>query len=185
MILTPEEQLEYREEMDYLIETRGYEYIWGKETVMDKTKGLLRDAPGKIIDGLNKIATNPTVISINEKLAAHNAKLNAESQGKSHSDGAPILGGIGSGSGFGGMMQTPMRQSQPRQQPRQSRSQPQSKRRKHRKEPEHCDDYQGNDIYFNNHPRDDNPLGSNPLGEHPFSKKDKNQGGLRFGGDHL
>lgn len=75
MILTPEEQTEYREEIDYAIETRGYEYIWGRETAMDKTRGLLRDAPGQIIGGLQKIASNPTVIEINEKLAAHNAKL--------------------------------------------------------------------------------------------------------------
>jgi hypothetical protein len=75
MILTPEEQIEYREEIDYQIETRSYEYVWGRETAMDKTKGLLRDAPGQIIGGLQKIASNPTVISINEKLAAHNAKL--------------------------------------------------------------------------------------------------------------
>jgi hypothetical protein len=75
MILTPEEQKEYREEIDYQIETRGHEYIWGNETAMDKTKGLLRDAPGQIIGGLQKIASNPTVIQINEKLAAHNARL--------------------------------------------------------------------------------------------------------------
>jgi hypothetical protein len=75
MILTPEEQTEYREEIDHAIETHGYEYVWGKETAMDKTKGLLRDAPGQIINGLQKLATNPTIISINEKLAAHNAKL--------------------------------------------------------------------------------------------------------------
>jgi hypothetical protein len=180
MILTPEEQLEYREEIDYLIETRGYEYIWGKETAIDKTKGLLRDAPGKIIDGLNKIATNPTVISINEKLAAHNAKLNAESQGKSQSNpmDSNMLGGIGSGSGFGGMPQAPMRSQQ-------QYSHPKTKRHKPRRKSEPCDDYQGNDIYFNNHPRDDNPLGSNPLGEHPFSKKDRTSGGLNFGGEHL
>ena len=111
MILTPEEQTEYREEIDYLIETNGYEYVWGKETAMDKTKGLLRNAPGKVIDGLTKIVTNPTVIAINEKLAAHNAKLNAEDNGKSKGNhtgnhmGNPMLGGIGSGSGFGGMRQ--------------------------------------------------------------------------------
>lgn len=75
MILTPEEQTEYREEIDYAIETRGYEYVWGRETAMDKTRALMRDAPGQIFAGLQKFATNPTVISINEKLAAHNAKL--------------------------------------------------------------------------------------------------------------
>jgi hypothetical protein len=75
MILTPEEQLEAREEIDYAIETHGYEYIWGKETAMDKTKGLLKDAPGKIVEGIRKVASNPTLIDINNKLAAHNAKL--------------------------------------------------------------------------------------------------------------
>lgn len=75
MILTPEEQTEYREEIDYLIETRGFEYVWGKETVMDKTKALLRDAPGKIADGIQKIASNPTIIAMNEKAKQMNANL--------------------------------------------------------------------------------------------------------------
>jgi len=78
MILTPEEQIEYREEIDYAIETHGYEYVWGKETTMDKTKGLLRNAPGKILDSINKIVTNPTVIDINEKLKAHSQRINAQ-----------------------------------------------------------------------------------------------------------
>lgn len=80
MILSPEEQLECREEIDYLIETNGYEYVWGQETAMDKTKGLLRDAPGKIIDGLNRVVTNPTVVGINEKLKAHAQKINAQDE---------------------------------------------------------------------------------------------------------
>lgn len=75
MILSPEEQAEYREEIDYLIETRGYEYVWGKETVMDKTKGLLRNAPAKIADGLQRIASNPTIIAMNEKAKQMNANL--------------------------------------------------------------------------------------------------------------
>lgn len=87
MILTPEEQKEYREEIDYLIETRGFEYVWGQETTMDKTKGLLRDAPGKIADGINKIITNPTVIDINEKLKAHAANLNAQDAAREKASG--------------------------------------------------------------------------------------------------
>lgn len=78
MILTPEEQLEYREEIDYAIETHGYEYIWGNETTIDKLRGLSRDAPGKIIDAVNRFVTNPTVININEKLKAHAEKINAQ-----------------------------------------------------------------------------------------------------------
>ena len=68
MILTPEEQKDAREEIDYLVETHGYEYVWGRETAMDKTKGLLRDAPGKIMSGLQKIGSNPTIIELNERV---------------------------------------------------------------------------------------------------------------------
>ena len=180
MILTPEEQLEYREEIDYAIETHGYEYVWGKETAMDKTKGLLRDAPGKIMDGINKIVTNPTVIAINEKLAAHNAKLNAEDNGKSKGNhtgnhmGNPMLGGIGSGSGFGGLgdMQAP---------PYQETRNPIKKKKKQIQPKPH----------YRPQPHDDLPadtfFGNSPLGEHPFNKKGngKSQNGLHFGGDHL
>jgi hypothetical protein len=115
MILTPEEQTEYREEIDYLIETRGYEYVWGQETGMDKLRGFSRDAPGKVIDGLTRIATNPTVIAINEKLAAHNAKLNAEEAQRGSGQGNKILDQMRGGSGLGGIGQSPLQNPQSRE----------------------------------------------------------------------
>lgn len=75
MIATPEEQAHYREEIDYAISMHGHEYVWGRETVADKTKGILLDAPGKIADGLNRIANNPTIIAMNEKAKAMNARM--------------------------------------------------------------------------------------------------------------
>ena len=78
MILTPEEQIEYREEIDYAIETHGYEYVWGKETTMDKIRAFSRDAPGKLLGNINKVVTNPTIIEINEKLKAHAEKINTQ-----------------------------------------------------------------------------------------------------------
>ena len=175
MILTPEEQTEYREEIDYAIETHGYEYVWGKETAMDKTKGLLRDAPDKIMDGINKIVANPTVIAINEKLAAHNAKLNAEDSQKTKGDGNQMLGGIGGGSGFGGLrnMQAPQYQEM---------REPIRKKKNHQTQPK---------PRYKSQPHDDLPadtfFGNSPLGEHPLQrgKQSKNKGGLNFGGDHL
>lgn len=74
-ILTPDEQADCRDEIDYLIDIHGPEYIWGRETAMDKTKGMIRDTPGRIIDGLNRLASNPTIISMNEKAQAMNARL--------------------------------------------------------------------------------------------------------------
>ena len=172
MILTPEEQTEYREEIDYAIETHGYEYVWGKETAMDKTKGLLRDAPDKIMDGINKIVANPTVIAINEKLAAHNAKLSAEDSQKSKGGGNQMLGGIGGGSGFGGLPQAPQ-YPEMREPVKKKKHQIQQKPRY---KPQPHDDLPA-DAFF----------GNSPLGDHPLQhgKQPKNRGGLQFGGDHL
>jgi hypothetical protein len=75
MILTPEEQADAREEIDYLISVHGYEYVWGAETFASRVGGILRDAPARIAGGLQKIGSNPTVIEMNEKLKAHNAHL--------------------------------------------------------------------------------------------------------------
>jgi hypothetical protein len=85
-VLTEPEQGAYREEIDYLIQTHGYEYVWGQETAMDKTKGLLREAPATIIGGLQKLASNPTVIGINEKLKAHAQKINAQDAERGQSE---------------------------------------------------------------------------------------------------
>jgi hypothetical protein len=182
MILTPEEQIEYREEIDYAIETHGYEYVWGKETGMDKLRGFSRDAPGKVISGLTKIVTNPTVIAINEKLAAHNAKLNAEDKGKSGGRGNQMLGGIGGGSGFGGLPQNNRRMGGGKSwdnvyQHQEQRKPPKKKLHRQSREPEQEPQYQ-DDIF-----------GDSPLGEHPLQRgkqpKNQNSNGLHFGGDHL
>jgi len=82
-ILTPEEQADCREEIDYLIAIHGPEYIWGKETAMDKTKSLLRDVPGKIASGIERFASNPTIIAMNEKARKMNARLCEEEEERS------------------------------------------------------------------------------------------------------
>ena len=156
MILTPEEQTEAREEIDYAIETHGYEYVWGKETAMDKTKGLLRDAPGKIMDGINKIVTNPTVIQINDKLAAHNAKLNAEDSQKRNG---------------------------PRQHNPVYNEQHYHSLKKKKKRPPEPEYYEPEPSPFSgSHPFGEHPLGKHPLGENPMQKRGNK---MKFGGDHL
>jgi len=74
-ILTEEEQADCREEIDYAVSMHGYEYVWGYETPADKAKDLIRNAPGMIADGLSRLASNPTVIAMNEKAKAMNARL--------------------------------------------------------------------------------------------------------------
>lgn len=175
MILTPEEQTEYREEIDHLIETRGYEYIWGKETAMDKTKGLIRDAPAKIAEGLQKIATNPTVISINEKLAAHAAKLDtAEAQERN----VPMR-----------RERQPMRQMQNNYQPPYHEHQQHNLKKKKKRPPEPEYDYNEPEPspFSGGHPFGEHPLGKHPLGENPMQRKGSKMQGdkMQFGGDHL
>ena len=162
MILTPEEQTEYREEIDYLIETHGYEYVWGKETTMDKVRAFSRDAPGNVIDSVTRFANNPTVIDINNKLAAHAAKINAQEA------------------------------EQPRRKKhKKSQSKPQPQPKYHPKpQPKHQPDYDcPSDTLSGNNPFRNHPLGPHPLGEHPLRRsntsRNQNHDGLHFGGDHL
>jgi hypothetical protein len=201
MILTPEEQKEYRDEIDYLIETRGYEYVWGKETPMDKVRAFSRDAPSKVMDGINKIVTNPTVIDINNKLATHAAKLNAEDEQKQPQGQTrqhnPMPDGLGGGDGLGGLggfggmqecQQSEPRRSRRKKKPKKQQLQLKSQTHYQQKQkPCHRDDSQS-DMYSGNIPFGNHPLGSHPLGEHPLQRKgsSKNQGsGLHFGGDRL
>lgn len=114
-ILTPDEQADCREEIDYLIDMHGPEYIWGKETAMDKTKSLLRDVPGRIAGGIERIASNPTIIAMNERARKMNTRLCKEEEERSchmqeqmgrrayarESRRKPPFGGGGLGGGVG------------------------------------------------------------------------------------
>lgn len=92
MILTAEEQAEYREEIDYLIEIHGYEYVWGYDTPKEKIVNFIKGAPGKIVAGAESTASNPTLHKINDALKSFADKVNA-------GDGLGGGGGLGGGSG--------------------------------------------------------------------------------------
>ena len=72
-ILTAEEQKEYREEIDYLIETRGYEYVWGYNTPTQQVIGAIRNAPDKIASVLQ----SPGIQNANAKLRSFAEQVNA------------------------------------------------------------------------------------------------------------
>lgn len=183
MILTPEEQIEYREEIDYLIETRGYEYVWGKETGMDKIRAFSRDAPGQLISGINKIVTNPTIIEINDKLSAHAAKLNAQEAEQRQPQKQPH-------------QRTQQRAPEPQYQYSQP-SRPRRKKPRKQQQPRYDppEEIHYDSSPFGDHPLGHNPLGPHPLGEHPMQKKQPTKqptnrptlrgNGFEFRGDHL
>lgn len=79
-ILAEEEQADCREEIDYLIAMHGPEYVWGMETAMEKARGLIVVVPGRIAEGLSNLASNPTIIAMNEKAKAMNARLCEEEE---------------------------------------------------------------------------------------------------------
>ena len=72
-ILTAEEQKEYREEIDYLIETRGYEYVWGYDTPGQKILGAIRNTPDKIA----AVLQSPGVQKANEKIRSFAEQVNS------------------------------------------------------------------------------------------------------------
>jgi len=74
-ILTPEEQSDARDEIDYLIDMHGPAYVWGEETAMEKARGIIVVVPSRIAEGLANLASNPTVVAMNEKAKAMNARL--------------------------------------------------------------------------------------------------------------
>jgi hypothetical protein len=75
MKLTPDEEKEIREEIEYTRETQGDDFVWGKERTKDKVVNAIRDVSDKIANGVNKLATSPTLNKINEGAREWNKKL--------------------------------------------------------------------------------------------------------------
>jgi len=75
MNLTPDEEKEIREEIEYTRETHGDNFVWGKERTKDKVINAIRDASDKIANGVNKLTSSPTLNKINEGAREWNRQL--------------------------------------------------------------------------------------------------------------
>jgi hypothetical protein len=118
VVLEGEELQEYQEELDYAVELYGADTISKPYSGNKKLANELKDSPGKIVEGIKKLAKDPRVGQINEKLQDWNARMNeAEAQGSGLGGdiGGPQRGrlnrrdkvkggrgGLGDDSGFGG-----------------------------------------------------------------------------------
>jgi hypothetical protein len=75
MKLTPDEEKEIREEIEYTRETQGDDFVWGEERTKDKVINAIRGASDKIANGVNRLANSPTLNKINEGAREWNRKL--------------------------------------------------------------------------------------------------------------
>lgn len=70
-ILTPQEQSDMREEIEYAREIHGDDFVWGKIPLTAK----LADGMDRVVGGIQKLANSPTLQKINAGAQKMNARM--------------------------------------------------------------------------------------------------------------